>query len=154
MRHLSEVFTARPYGYSIRLTLTDDIVAYCRETVGQELVPCPVANVFDFRSREDYPVDFEAVFRTDRMTEDSLVHETFHITARIMRYIGTPLIEETEEPYAYLQDDMFKMMKNRLLRMKPILIELINGNTGQETPEATTGSRQVEEGQRTQSQPQ
>lgn len=115
--HKDEEIRVPIYNYKIRLVLTDDIVKYCKENQEEDLLSCPLANVYDFYGKE-YPVDFVSVFRIDELSEDIIVHETFHITARIMRYVGTPLVQETEEPYAYLQDTIYRTFRNKLAKMK------------------------------------
>jgi hypothetical protein len=47
-----------------------------------------------------------------------------------MRYIGCPLTEDSEEPYAYLQDYLTRVIKKRLRGMNPKLTALITESNG------------------------
>lgn len=143
MKFTIEAFKVPMYNYDISIILTDDLEVYCREQLSHEVEVCPIANVFDFRGK-DYPVDFLVVFTPKAKGEDTIAHEVFHLTARIMRYIGCPLTEETEEPYAYLQDYLTRVIKNKLLRMNGELTKLITEANGSDTNtreevSATTG---------------
>lgn len=124
------------YNYNITVVLTDNIQEYCLDELGQEMVTCPVANLYDFHDRE-YPVDFIVIFNPKQAQEDTVSHEAFHLTARIMRYIGCPLIEESEEPYAYLQDYLTRVIKNKLKRINKELQTKLTESNGSKNGSTT-----------------
>lgn len=41
-----------------------------------------------------------------------IVHEVFHLVAYVMRWVGIPLIEESEEAYTYLMTYVFNRVDN------------------------------------------
>lgn len=145
MRYVAKQFKVQPYGYWVEVVLTDNAKVYCKEEMYEDLIRCPCALLYDFRQHEDYPVDFRIVMRTDHLTKDTLVHETFHLTARIMRYIGTPLVEDTEEPYAYLQDYLFKVINSIIFKLKE-QIPIEDADRTEEGTETVGGLQQVETG--------
>lgn len=129
MKVVQEFFKVPIYNYEIELVLTDNILEYCNIQMKDERVEAPMASMYDFYGRANSKIDFLLVLDRSNVKQDVIVHEVVHIASRIMRYIGTPLIEETEEPYAYLHDYLYRIIMNRFIRMKLNLMEIQDGNS-------------------------
>lgn len=56
--------------------------------------------------------------RVKGVKENTLVHESFHITCAIMRYIGSKLSMNSEENYAYTIDYVYKLLRMKTIKLK------------------------------------
>jgi hypothetical protein len=65
-------------------------------------------------------------FEYDKIKENYIVHEAFHITSAIMRYINCKLSLSSEESWAYLLDYIYKAIRIHLIKLKQ---NFIDGNT-------------------------
>lgn len=120
------------YGFEIKLVLTDNLLEYVQEEVPdvpdhlREIVyQDNMAIVFDYKRSKEREFDFLAVFSSQHLNGRTLNHETFHLTARIMRYIGASLVPESEECYCYLSDYIFNGLEKKTKHMREELIKLI-----------------------------
>lgn len=133
------------YGISILLVITQETKKYIIEAgIDEEPDTCD-AHVYNTMIRDDIPYDFVTVLKPNRLKENIIAHEAFHLTAQIMRALDTPLIDETEETYAYLLDYIYKIVRHRTVLYKTKnqqLNEEENGDTSsrKETTAATSGS--------------
>jgi hypothetical protein len=115
---ISTIFRIPIYNIPIKLILVDDIDAYYKsfETQGIEIKNSNDAHrvasvVIDLT---EYSVGHAFEFCVLKGMEDdggNLVHETFHLTCSVMKYIGDKLRDYNEESYAYLQQYLYNKIK-------------------------------------------
>lgn len=107
-----ERFKIPIYGHNVSLIITTDIDKFCQE----EGLNCNTdeckAIVICIESR------IIVIFNSERLHENLIVHESFHITTQVMRLIGCTLTEESEEAYAYLLEWLYKTIRLRIIKFK------------------------------------
>jgi len=60
---------------------------------------------------KDFPKGFAMIINVQDTWIDTtklVVHECFHLTSYIMRRVGMPLTEESEEAFTYLQEELVR----------------------------------------------
>lgn len=60
---------------------------------------------------KEFPKGFAMIINVQDTWIDTtkiVVHECFHLTSYIMRRVGMPLTEESEEAYTYLQEELVR----------------------------------------------
>lgn len=105
------------YGDLIKITLTSNIAEYCKENYLEDQKSTLQGCVYDLTSYE-HDIDYEVIFQDERANERNLVHETFHIVARIMRGLSVQLDENSEEIYAYLLDYLYNRIRTETIKLK------------------------------------
>lgn len=143
-RKFSAVLKVPIYGHIVKVIVCHSINDYCKDILNLDLNDCG-ARLFDYCNSEikDDEIDFLLLFEYETVNERLVVHECTHLTARIMRNIGCPLVDESEEPYCYLNDFLYE--KIRLLTIKAqetkrntLLGEILDGTARREEISQTT----------------
>lgn len=140
----SEIIIKIPiYEYTVQIALTDDMDEYI-EDKGFGFQDDPRAIVFNCMNIQDCDYAFIVIFHIDRIFQGLIVHESFHLTSELLRHIGTILVPETEESYAYLQEWLYGNIRSNLIKLRK---ELRNGNpdTREEVSKTVTRSGEMEE---------
>lgn len=112
-----ETFKIPIYGYKVLLAIVEDIDEYCEDLKLEIKSDKCKAIIIAIENK------FILVFQKDRLHENLIVHESFHLTAQVMRLIGCSLTDESEEAYAYLQEWIYKTVRFKTIKFKQ------NGNT-------------------------
>lgn len=100
------------YNQHITFIITTDIDRFCDEsgiTVDRNTTDAGFVALTD---------RLVVIFNSEKLFEGYIVHESFHITAYIMRYIGCTLTEESEETYAYLIEWVYKSLRKLIIKFK------------------------------------
>lgn len=119
-----------PYGYTVEVVLTDNPLQYIEDEINVPPELHSVAHqnnmaiIFDYHTKK-HSHDFVLIFDVKHLDGQVINHESFHLTARILRYVGCSLTSESEEAYCYLSDYIFARLVRKTSRMKEKLIELI-----------------------------
>jgi len=103
---------------SIQLIVTDDAEKYCRDNVLKLIDIQERACVYDVNDFPEFPHAWILLMRNDSLQENVIVHETLHLIAQILRRFDTNLVDETEEVYAYLQEYLYKIIRQRTIEAK------------------------------------
>lgn len=114
------------YDYNIHLIITEDIKKYI---IDNELAELEVGKTFKAMVIKttyslEYPYDWACVLSINHLQENIIVHEVFHLVAQILRALDTPLVDETEEVYAYLIEYLYKVIRHKSIEAKGVF----NGN--------------------------
>lgn len=101
------------FNRTISIACTGNLPNYCKsreyegDFTGYKALVIPTLN------RDDLDFSFEVVFE-GKIEDKDIVHECFHLTCRIMDYIGSPLDHSSEECWAYLHEYLYEVIKNEV----------------------------------------
>lgn len=76
------------------------------------------ACTFDFLIENKFDYSFDAIFNKNNSNEETIVHETFHITKSILENKGCTLSNTSEEAWAYLISYIYKRIRIVLIDLK------------------------------------
>lgn len=102
------------YNTKIKIVICEDLDKYCKENAIDERGVNHEAVVYDFVNY-DRDFHFIVLFRPN-VKSNTIVHECFHLTCGIMRYIGCKLSNNSEESFAYLNEYLYKVIQNIVLK--------------------------------------
>ncbi|RTK92544.1 MAG: hypothetical protein EKK61_03860 [Rickettsiales bacterium] len=113
--YVEEIFKIPIYNFKIKLVINNNNNKYLKTL---DYHNCnEIASVIDYTDF-NYNFDILSSFQIDKIKENTIAHEVFHITCIIMRYIGCKLSNNSEEAYAYLIDYLYKVIRLKLIKLK------------------------------------
>ena len=120
-----------PYNYTLHIVVSDDIVESYkkRELSAIDKVTereQPDQHTEAFIWRHEGCVEIYAFFKPNA-TPSTVAHEMLHVCGFIMRRVGVPLTDDTEEAWAYLLDNLVE--KSCTLLNKPVKKKSLTSGT-------------------------
>lgn len=106
------------YNTKIKIVITDDIDKYAKENeIDDRGLKNYQAIVYNFC---DFDREFDLIVLFNEPKHGDIVHEVFHLTCALMRHIGCPLTNESEEAYAYLNEYIDKAIRQVIIKHKKV----------------------------------
>jgi hypothetical protein len=105
------------YKTQVRIVVCDDIAKFAKENEIDDNLGIYYAIVYEFYNYPKVPFDIVLLLPTD-FQDGTLVHEVFHITCAILRNVGVSFSNDSEEAYAYLNEYLYKVIKNYIIKNK------------------------------------
>lgn len=122
MKYFEEFVKIPIYNFNIRIVCTDDLKEFCLKYLpNEEFSFLDFAFVMDYtKNEEEFKEDYLIVFDINNLKENIIVHEVFHITNRLLRVVGIPLDDSSEEVYAYLLDYLYNIVRLKTIKIKEL----------------------------------
>ena len=99
---MAVIFKIPIYNIKVKMVICKSIGDYCERNFDRD-VGEPRAILFNFlKCKKDY--DFLLLLHEDDLGEEIINHETFHLTYKILKFVGVKLSDNSEEAFAYLND--------------------------------------------------